>query len=84
MYDAASMLTFRDYLFTPDGSAYGIRQKVGQFNLFGKLPLHNLYAAGQSAVLPGILGAMLSSFVVARAIIDKNIYNDFLNKRLCH
>ena len=84
MHDAASMLTFRDYLFTPDGSAYGIRQKVGQFNLFGKLPLRNLYAAGQSAVLPGILGAMMSSFVVARSIIDKNTYNDFVSKRLCH
>lgn len=84
MYDAASMLTFRDYLFTPDGSAYGVRQKVGQFNLFGKLPLRNLYAAGQSAVLPGILGAMLSSFVVARSILDKKIYNDYVNKHLCN
>jgi phytoene dehydrogenase-like protein len=84
MYDAASMLTFRDYLSTPDGSAYGIRQKVGQFNLFGKLPLRNLYAAGQSAVLPGILGAMLSSFVVARLIIDKNTYNNFVSKNLCN
>ncbi|MFH0753429.1 MAG: NAD(P)-binding protein [Candidatus Omnitrophota bacterium] len=84
MYDAASMLTFRDYVFTPDGSAYGIRQKVGQFNLFGKLPLRNLYAAGQSAVLPGVLGAMLSSFVVARSIIDKKTYHDFVSERLCH
>jgi phytoene dehydrogenase-like protein len=84
MYDSSSMLTFRDYLNSPDGSAYGIRQKVGQFNLFGRLPLRNLYAAGQSAVLPGILGAMLSSFVVARAIIDKETYNDFVNRRLCH
>jgi len=84
MYDAASQLTFRDYMFTPDGSAYGIRHKVGQFNLFGKLPLRNLYAAGQSAVLPGIMGSMLSSFVVARAIMDKDNYNDFVQKRLCH
>ncbi|MBF0384393.1 MAG: NAD(P)/FAD-dependent oxidoreductase [Candidatus Omnitrophica bacterium] len=83
MYDAASMLTFRDYLFSPDGSAYGIKQKVGQFNLFGKLPLRNLYTAGQSAVLPGILGAMLSSFVIARALVDKDAYNNFINKSLC-
>jgi phytoene dehydrogenase-like protein len=83
MIDSASMLTFRDYLSTPDGSAYGIQQKVGQFNLFGKLALRNLYAAGQSAVLPGIMGAMLSSFVVARLIIEKNVYNDFVSERLC-
>lgn len=84
LYDAASMLTFRDYLSTPDGSAYGIRQKVGQFNLFGKLPLRNFYAAGQSAVLPGILGAMLSSFVVARSILDQHQYNTYVSKRLCN
>ena len=37
------MLTARDYLNSPDGSAYGVKQKMGQFNLMGKLPLHNLY-----------------------------------------
>ena len=56
--DSASSLTYRDYLHNPDGSAYGIRQKIGQFNLVGRLPLSNLYAAGQSALLPGVMGAM--------------------------
>src|ERR1700690_305164 len=65
--DAASMLTFKEYLNSPDGSAYGIKQKMGQFNLIGKLPLHNLYAAGQSSLLPGITGAMMSSLIVGRA-----------------
>ncbi len=83
MHESASMLTFRDYCSSPDGCAYGIRQKVGQFNLFGKLPLRNLYAAGQSAVLPGILGAMLSSFIVARSILDKTAYSEFIRRRLC-
>ncbi|MDQ1331262.1 MAG: all-trans-retinol 13,14-reductase [Thermodesulfobacteriota bacterium] len=80
--DAASMLTFRDYLYSPDGSAYGIKQKVGQFNLFGKLPLRNIYAAGQSSVLPGIVGAMLSSFIIGRAIVGKEPYIGFITERL--
>jgi phytoene dehydrogenase-like protein len=80
--DAASVLTFRDYLFSPEGNAYGIKQKMGQFNLFGKLPLVNLYVAGQSAVLPGIVGAMLSSFIVARSLIGKEKYNHFIEGRL--
>ena len=80
--DAASVLTFRDYLFAPEGNAYGIKQKMGQFNLFGKLPLVNLYVAGQSAVLPGIMGAMLSSFIVARSLIGKEKYNHFIEGRL--
>ncbi len=76
--DAASVLTFRDYLFSPEGNAYGIKQKMGQFNLFGKLPLVNIYVAGQSAVLPGIVGAMLSSFIVARNLIGKEEFNHFI------
>ena len=82
--DAASMLTFKEYLNSPDGSAYGIKQKMGQFNLIGKLPLHNLYAAGQSALLPGITGAMMSSLIVGRAVLGKEQYGRLLNKALCH
>jgi phytoene dehydrogenase-like protein len=80
--DSASVLTYRDYLHNFDGSAYGIKQKMGQFNLIGQLPLRNLYAAGQSALLPGILGAMLSSFVVGRQIIDEEKYSTFLCRNL--
>jgi phytoene dehydrogenase-like protein len=82
--DSASMLTFRDYLNSPDGSAYGIKQKVGQYNLVGKLHLRNLYAAGQSSLLPGIVGAMMSSFIVARSIIKEDQYNRFLSQNLCN
>ena len=80
--DAASVLTFRDYLFSPEGNAYGIKQKMGQFNLFGKLPLVNIYVAGQSAVLPGIVGAMVSSFIVARNLIGKEKFNHFIEGAL--
>ncbi len=80
--DSASTLTFRDYLNSPDGSAYGIRQKTGQFNLIGKLPVRNLYLAGQSSLLPGIVGAMMSSFIVTRAVVDKIKFNDLICERL--
>jgi all-trans-retinol 13,14-reductase len=80
--DAASPLTFRDYLNSPDGSAYGVKQKVGQYNLFGKLPLRNIYAAGQSSLLPGVIGAMMSAFIVGRSIVGKEDYARFLTQRL--
>jgi len=79
--DSASILTFRDYLNSPDGSAYGIKQKMGQFNLLGKLPLRNLYAAGQSAMLPGVVGAMMSSFMAVRAIIGKDSFAELMKGR---
>jgi all-trans-retinol 13,14-reductase len=82
--DAGSLLTFKDYLHSPDGSAYGVKQKMGQFNLIGKLPVHNLYAAGQSALLPGVIGAMMSSLIVGRAVIGKEQYGRILSKTVCH
>jgi phytoene dehydrogenase-like protein len=78
------MLTFKDYLCSPDGSAYGIKQKMGQFNLVGKLPVHNMYAAGQSSLLPGIIGAMMSSLIVGRAVLGKDQYGKLLDGALCH
>ena len=82
--DAGSLLTAKDYLNSPDGSAYGVKQKMGQFNLIGKLSLHNLYAAGQSALLPGIIGAMMSSLIVGRAVVGKEQIGKLLNQTLCH
>lgn len=78
--DAGSMLTYKDYLHTPDGSAYGVKQKMRQFNLIGRLPLHNLYAAGQSSLLPGIIGAMMSSLIVGRAVLGKDRYGRLLGR----
>jgi phytoene dehydrogenase-like protein len=80
--DSASPLTFRDYLHSPDGSAYGIKQKVGQFNLVGRLPWRNMFAAGQSALLPGIVGAMISSFIVVRSLMGRADLNTFIHERL--
>jgi phytoene dehydrogenase-like protein len=76
--DSGSLLTFRDYLFNHDGSAYGIKQKMQQFNLIGKLPLHNLYAAGQSSLLPGVLGGMMSSLIVGRSLLGRDEYGKLL------
>jgi len=78
--DSASVLTFRDYLNSPDGCAYGIKQKIGQFNLFGKLPVRNFYAAGQSSVLPGLVGAMMSAFIVNRAILGRNAFGRLIGE----
>ena len=76
--DAGSMLTFKDYLNSPDGTAYGVKQKMGQFNIIGKLRLNNLYVAGQSALLPGIIGAMMSSLIVGRQVLGKEQYGRLL------
>ncbi len=79
--DSSSMLTYRDYL-SPYGSAYGIRQKLGQQNLFGRLPIRNFYVIGQNALLPGAMGAMLSAFIVWRKLAGEDLYWGMLKKHL--
>ncbi|MBN2591453.1 MAG: hypothetical protein JXA96_16425 [Sedimentisphaerales bacterium] len=79
---SSTMLTYRDYLHSPDGSAYGIKQLIGQFNLFGRLPLRNVYVIGQSALLPGIVGAMMSAFIVARSVEDKEKIDKLIARSL--
>lgn len=81
---AASVLTYRDYLHSFDGSAYGVKQKLGQYNVIGRLPIRNLYVAGQSALLPGVAGAMMSSFIVIRAMLGKDKLAHFISERLCN
>jgi phytoene dehydrogenase-like protein len=82
LLESATPLTFRDYLHSPDGSAYGVKQKIGQFNLLGRLPLRNLYAAGQSSVLPGVMGAMVSSFMVCRTLLGAEEFDREIQQRL--
>lgn len=80
--ESSTPLTFRDYLNSPDGSAYGVKQLMGQFNLLDRLPLKNLRAAGQSSVLPGVMGAMVSSFIVCRTMGDAEKFDSLVRERL--
>jgi len=66
---AATPLTYRDYLYHHHGAAYGIKQKVDQYNVMGQLRLRNIFIAGQSAILPGVLGTIMASLLVAKSIV---------------
>ncbi|NLX51674.1 MAG: NAD(P)/FAD-dependent oxidoreductase [Deltaproteobacteria bacterium] len=71
LLDVFTPLTLRDYVNCPEGSCYGVlrssRQllKVASLN---NLPLAGLCLAGQNALAPGVLGAVLGSFAAARQI----------------
>jgi len=75
---AATPLTYRDYLNHTQGAAYGIRQKIDQYNLIGQLRLKNIFCAGQSAILPGVLGTIMASLLVARNIIGIEQFKKYL------
>lgn len=70
---AGSPLTCRDY-DPPTGSAYGIRNVCDHARLCGRLPVRNFYIAGQSALVPGVMGTMLTSFAVFRQAVGEEVY----------
>ena len=75
---AATPLTYRDYLYHHNGAAYGIKQKIHQFNLIGQLRIRNIFIAGQSAILPGVLGTIMASILVAKSIVGSEKFEKII------
>ena len=80
-FDAASPLTFRRY-DPPSGCAYGPRRRVQADRGFGRLPLRNGYLAGHGALIPGVLGTLMSSFLLVRRIIGEPAWRQLLQRKL--
>jgi len=69
MTATATALTMRDYLHTPKGGLYGVRHRLGQYNPQRRTRVANLLLAGQGVAAPGVLGAVLSSFLACGDVI---------------
>ena len=70
--DAYTPLTIRDWVNSPNGSAYGVMRSDKQMlsaALLNRTTVKGLYLAGQSVMAPGILGTILGSLVTAKFIV---------------
>ncbi len=67
--DCATALTLRDFTHQPFGSMYGVKHRIGQYNPLPVTKAKNLFLAGQTVVAPGIMGAIISAFLVCGFII---------------
>lgn len=67
-------LTYRDYLGSPEGGAFGMRKdcrcSMLSFHSVGT-PLSNLLLTGQSVILPGIEGVTMTAFETCSKIIKE-------------
>lgn len=74
MIDIYTPLTIRDWVGSPEGSAYGIMRTSDQLmktTCLNRPSIDGLYFAGQNILAPGILGTTLGSFQVVRRIIGQ-------------
>ncbi|MCK5487359.1 MAG: hypothetical protein KAI86_14175, partial [Desulfobacterales bacterium] len=67
--ECSTPLTLRDFANNPFGSVYGVKHKVGQYNPIPVTKVKGLFLAGQATVAPGILGTVISAFLVCGFIL---------------
>lgn len=71
-YYTSTPLTYRDYTATIDGSIYGISHDSENFirsHITTKTKIPNLFFAGQSVSLHGVLGVAVSSIITCGNLI---------------
>ena len=72
-------LTYRDYLGSPEGGAFGMRKdcRCSMLSFHSvSTPLPNLLLTGQSIILPGIEGVTMTAFETCRKIKQDNETNN--------
>lgn len=70
-YYTSTPLTYRDYLMSPDGNAFGTRKDCSRSMLtYGTVrsPLQNLFLTGQSVCLPGIEGVTMTAYETCKVV----------------
>ncbi len=58
--EGATPLTVRDFVYSPFGSLYGAKRRVGQQTVPPLTRYKGLFLAGQAVTAPGLMGAMIS------------------------
>lgn len=79
-YYTSTSLTWRDYTFSPEGSAYGIRKDFRDplmTMLSPRTPIPNLLLTGQNLVLHGLHGVTMTAFYTCAEIMGQK---DFIHK----
>jgi len=59
--DAATALSFRDWVHGSTGSLYGVRHDMAELPLLSPTRVPGLFLAGQNILLPGVLGGIVSA-----------------------
>lgn len=78
--DSATPLTFRRYA-PPSGSAYGVKRRIAESRICGRLPAVNLHAIGHNALMPGVVGVMSGAFVEFRKTVGEGLYFELIEER---
>lgn len=69
--EMATPFTFRRYCHSVAGALYGVQHRVGDIPLMPRTRVHGLYLTGQGTLATGVLGAVMSGYVSADAVLAR-------------
>lgn len=69
LVDVATSLSMQHWVASPTGSLYGVRHCIDQIPPMPMTKVKGLGLAGQSILLPGVLGTMVSAFVTCGCLV---------------
>jgi phytoene dehydrogenase-like protein len=78
LLDVYTPLSIRDWVNSPNGSAYGVMRSSNQLlsaAILNRTAVKGLYLAGQSIIAPGVLGTILGSLTTIKFIIGPDRFN---------
>ena len=77
--DVSTPLTIRDWVHSPDGSAYGVLRSSSQTlgtALLNRTAVEGLYLAGQNILAPGLIGTIMGSFSTVKLILGPDVFRE--------
>ena len=77
LVDAYTPLTTRDWVNSPEGSAYGVLRSSDQLleaSILNRTSVKGLFLSGQSVMAPGIIGTILGSLRTVKLIVGPERY----------
>lgn len=80
--DTYTPLTMRDWVNSPDGTAYGVLRSSSQMlstALLNRTAVKGLYLAGQNVMAPGIIGTIMGSFSTVKLILGADEFKKMIH-----
>ncbi len=77
--DTYTPLTIRDWVNSPNGSAYGVmksHQQMLSAALLNRTSIKGLYLAGQSVMAPGVMGTILGTLATTKFIVGQERFKE--------
>ena len=75
--DVSTPLTIRDWINSPEGSAYGVQRSSSQVlatALLNRTAVKGLYLVGQNVMAPGIIGTIMGSFSTVKLMLGADAF----------